>query len=325
MPQVVEFDETGGPEVLHAVERTVADPGPGEVRLALELIGVNRLDAMSRAGQSPRPVPLPRARLGLEASGRIESVGPEVAGLAVGDPVLITAVPDAEVNGSYAEALTLPAARVIRRPDGLDAAAAAALWVSYSTAYGALVEKSGLRPGDRILITAASSGIGLAAIQIANQLGAVPLAVTRSAAKRARLLEAGAAAVIVSDEEDVPARTRELTDGIGADIIIDAVMGPGLAPLATAARFAGTLVSVGWLDPRPPVLPAVPLTLHRYMSFEHTLDPVVVARMAAFLGAGVRLGAIAPAIDRILPLAEAAQAHRRLESGQGFGKVLLSV
>jgi NADPH:quinone reductase-like Zn-dependent oxidoreductase len=239
--------------------------------------------------------------------------------------VLITAVPDAHVNGTYASELVVPADRLIRRPADVDPVAAAALWVAHSTAYGALFEKATLRPGDHLLITAATSSVGLAAIQIANQIGAVPIAVTRSAAKRGALEAAGAASVIALDKDDLHARVAELTGSAGVEVILDAVMGPGLADLGRAARFAGTIVTVGWLDPRPPVFPSVPITVHRYMSFEHVLNQAIVARMAAFLFAGIRSGVIKPIVDRTFPLAEVARAHERLESSQGVGKVVLTV
>ena len=141
----------------------------------------------------------------------------------------------------------MPASRVIPRPAGLDAATAAALWVSYSTAYGALIEKAGMRPGDHLLITAASSAAGLAAIQIARQIGAIPLAVTRQTAKKDALLAAGAAAVSATDQDDIVKATKQHTGGADADIILDFVMGPGLAGLAGAAKFSGTLVTqAGW-------------------------------------------------------------------------------
>jgi NADPH:quinone reductase-like Zn-dependent oxidoreductase len=239
--------------------------------------------------------------------------------------VIIAAVPAMDLNGTYAEHTVVPATSVIPRPAGLDPVTAAALWVSYSTAYGALVEKAGMRPGDHVLVTAASSTVGLAAIQVANQLGAVPLAVTRTAAKRERLLAAGAATVFAAEEGGVAEAARAYTAGAGVELVLDSVMGPGLAELATAAAFNGTVVTVGWLDPRPASMPTnAPLTIHRYMSFEHTLDPVVVRRMAAFLAAGLRLGALVPAVDSTFALEDAAQAHRHLESGDRFGKVVLT-
>jgi NADPH:quinone reductase-like Zn-dependent oxidoreductase len=326
MPRVVVFDETGGPEVLHIVEEPVIEPTAGEIRVRIEAFAVNPLDRMVREGRSPRPVLLPHARLGVEGTGVIDALGPGVTAMAVGDPVILSAVPDFETRGSYAEYTTVPASRVVPRPDGLDVTGAAALWVAYSTAYGALVEKAGMRPGDQVLITAASGGVGRAAIQIANQMGAVPIAVTRQTAKRESLLAAGAAAAIATDAEDVAEATRRHTAGAGADIILDAVMGPGLAALSRAAKLGGTLVTVGWLDPRPASFPANPsLTLHRFMGFADLADPATVRRVAAFLAAGVRTGVLRPAVDRVFGLDDIVETHRYLEKGTPAGKIVVTV
>ncbi len=326
MPRTVVFDRTGDPEVLRIVDEPAAEPGDGEVRVKIEAIGVNRLDHMMRSGAYPRPFRLPHARLGCEGTGVIDAIGAGVEGVAVGDPVLITAVPMMDINGTYGEYTVVPASSVVSRPAGLDPTSAAALWVSYSTAYGALVEKAGMQPGDHVLITAASSAIGLAAIQIANQIGAIPIATTRHSAKKEALLAAGAAAVFATDQGDMVQAVRAHTGGIGADIILDSVMGPGLAELATAAKSGGTLVTVGWLDPRPASMPMnAPLTIYRYMSFEHTLDPVVVRRMAAFFGAGLRTGALRPTVDSVFALENIVEAHRYLEQGQQIGKIVVTV
>jgi NADPH:quinone reductase-like Zn-dependent oxidoreductase len=326
MPRVVVFDKTGAPDVLRIVDEPVTEPGPGEVRVKIEAAGVNRLDQMMRSGAYPRPFRLPHARLGCEGTGTIDALGSDVDGISVGEPVIITAVPAMDLNGTYAEYTVVPATAVIPRPLGLDATSAAALWVAYSTAYGALVEKAGMRPGDHVLITAASSSVGLAAIQVANQIGAVPIAVTRHVAKKDALKAAGAADVIATDQDNVAEAARACTKGAGAEIILDSVMGPGLAELATAAKPGGTLVTVGWLDPRPASMPMnAPLTMYRYMSFEHVLNPVVVRRMAAFLTAGLRSGALHPTIDKVVSLDEIADAHRYLERGEQIGKIVAAI
>jgi NADPH:quinone reductase-like Zn-dependent oxidoreductase len=324
MPRVVVFDEFGGPDVMHVVEEPVVEPAAGEVRVRIEAFAVNPLDQMMRSGTSPAPVPLPHARLGVEGTGVIDALGAEATGLEIGDPVILAAIPDASVRGSYAEYTTVPASRVIARPAGLAITEAAAVWVAYSTAYGALVEKAKIRPGDYVLITAASGGVGRAAIQIANQIGAVPVAVTRHTAKKDDLLAAGAAAVIATDRMNVAEAVGRHTGGAGADIVLDLVTGPGQQDLLKAARPGGTLVAAGFLDPRPTPSPAsTPVTIFRYRSFEHTLDDVVVKRMAAFLNAGVRLGALRPAIDKVFTLDDIAEAHRRLEQGLHAGKKIV--
>ncbi|TXS23595.1 zinc-dependent alcohol dehydrogenase family protein [Streptomyces sp. gb1(2016)] len=326
MPRVVVFDRTGAPDVLHLVDEPLDEPGTGEVRIRIEAAGVNWLDQMMRAGHYPGPVRLPHARLGCEGTGTVDAVGPGVEGIAAGDAVIITAVPAMDLNGTYAEYTTVPAASVVPRPAGLDATAAAALWVAYSTAYGALVEKAATRPGDHVLITAASSAVGLAAIQVARQLGAVPLAVTRSGAKKDALLAAGAEAVIATDRDDVSEAAHRHTGGAGADIILDTVMGPGLADLSKAAKPGGTLVTAGWLDPRPASFPMNwPLTIIGYASFEHTLDPTVVRRIAAFLEAGLRTGALRPTVDRVFGLDDIVAAHAYLEEGRQVGKIVVTV
>jgi NADPH:quinone reductase-like Zn-dependent oxidoreductase len=326
MPRVVVFDEFGGPEVLHVVEEPAVAPGAGEVRVRIEAFAVNPLDQLMRSGASPAPVPLPHARLGVEGAGVIDAVGPQVTGLEPGDPVLITAIPDASVRGSYADYTTIPASRVVARPAGLSVTEAAAVWVAYSTAYGALVEKAGMRPGDHVLITAASGGVGRAAMQIAGQLGAVPIAVTRHSKKKDDLLAAGAAAAVATDEEDLAEAVGHLTGGAGADLALDLVMGPGQVDLVRAVRLEGTLVAAGSLDPRPAPFPGKPLTIYRYRSFEHTLDPDAVRRMAAFLQAGVRLGALRPAIATVFRHDDVVEAHRYLEKGlHGGRKIVVSV
>jgi NADPH:quinone reductase-like Zn-dependent oxidoreductase len=326
MARVVVFDEFGGPDVLTVVDEPAGEPAAGEVRVRIEAFAVNPLDQMMRSGTSPGPVPLPHARLGVEGAGVVDALGPGVAGLEIGAPVILAAIPDASVRGSYAEYTTVPASRVVARPAGLGSTAAAAIWVAFSTAYGALVEKAGMRPGDHVLITAASGGVGRAAMQIANQLGAVPIAVTRHRAKQDDLLAAGAAAVVATDEADIAGAVRRHTGGSGADIVLDLVRGPGQQDLVNAARPGATLVVAGFLDPRPTPFPhGAPLTIVSYASYEHTLDPVAVRRMAAFLNAGVRLGALRPAIDQVFSLGDIAEAHRRFEKGSHAGKIVVTV
>lgn len=327
MPRVVVFDEFGGPDVMHIVEEPAAEPGAGEVRVKMQAFAVNPLDQMMRSGSSPAAVPLPHARLGVEGTGVVDALGPEVTGIKIGDPVILAAIADASVQGSYAEYTTVPASRLIPRPAGLGITEAAAIWVAYSTAYGALIERARMRPADHILITAASGGVGRAAMQIATQIGAAPIAITRHSAKKDDLLAAGAAAVIATDHMDVTEAVRHHTGGTGADIVLDAVMGPGLPALLEAARPGGTLVAVGFLDPRPTPFPkSTPLTIYRYRSFEHTLDPVAVKRMAAFLNAGVRLGALRPAVAQVFALDDVVEAHRFLEQGLHEGeKIVVTV
>ena len=324
MSRVVVFDEFGGPEVLHIVNDPVVEPAADEVRVRIEAFAVNPLDAMMRSGASPAPVPLPHARLGIEGAGVIDAIGSGVIGLQLGDPVIITAIPDPSIRGSYADHTTIPASWVIPRPVGLSCTQSAAIWVAYSTAYGAMMEAARMRPNDRVLIAGASGAVGRAAIQIANQIGAVPLAITRDSARAGELLAAGAAAVIATDHEDVVDEVRRHTDGAGADIVVDLVRGPGQQDLLTATRRGGTLVAAGFLDPRPTPDPEdTSATIINYRGFDYLLDPSVVKRMAAFLEAGVRLGALEPAIDTVLSLEDVVEAHRRFDDGMHSGRKII--
>ncbi|RDV44314.1 alcohol dehydrogenase [Leifsonia sp. ku-ls] len=324
MSRVVVFDRFGGPEVLHLLDERPADPSPGEVRVRMQAAAVNPIDAMARSGASPAPVPLPHARLGVEGTGVVDVVGDGVTDTHGGDPVIVTAIPDAVAGGSYADHVVVPAADLIPRPPQLSVPEAAATWVGFSTAYGALVEVGGMRPGDHVLVTGATGGVGRAAIDVANRLGAVPIALTRRAARAAELTAAGAAAVVAADRDDVVEEVRRLTEGRGADLVLDLVRGPGQADLVRATRTGGTVVAAGFLDPRPTPEPSrSDVTVVGYRGFDHLADPAVVGRMAAFFADGVRLGTLRPALDRTFPLEDVVEAHRRFDSGANAGRKIV--
>ena len=172
MTRTVLFHELGGPEVMRLEDVEVGDPGPGEVRIRVDAIGLNRAEALFRSGHYIEPAKRFPARLGTEAAGVIEAVGSGVTGLRPGEPV--STVPAFSQNdyGVYADQAIVPAAAVLRRPEGLGAVDGAAVWMPYVTAYGALVEVGGLRAGDTVVLNAASSSVGLAAIQVADRVGA---------------------------------------------------------------------------------------------------------------------------------------------------------
>ena len=255
MTKKVVFNEFGGPEVLKVEDVEVGEPGKGELRIRVDAIGVNRAEALYRAGFYFYQPSFPSAGLGYEAAGTVESVGEGVDGFALGDPV--STIPAFLMNeyGTYGQQVIMPAAAVVRRPDGIDAVIGASVWMAYTTAYGMLVEIGQIRPGDTVLITAASSSVGLAAIQIANRLSAIPIATTRTSAKKERLRQAGAAHVIVTQEEDVVEAVRELTGGTGAALAVDSVAGEGVHDVVTAVAPGGTLIVYGWLDPNPIPMP----------------------------------------------------------------------
>ncbi|MFI7705940.1 zinc-dependent alcohol dehydrogenase family protein [Nonomuraea sp. NPDC049480] len=330
MTKTVRFHEFGGPEVLRLEDLEPGEPGPGEVRIRVDAIGLNRAEALFRRDQYIEPVKNLPAGLGTEAAGVIEAVGPEVAGFAEGQAVSVVPAFSQNDYGLYAERAIAPAAALLHRPDGVDAVSGAAVWMPYLTAYGALVEVGGMRAGDTVVLNAASSSVGLAAIHTAVRVGAVPIAITRTGAKKERLLEEGAAEVIVSDEEDVTGRVLALTGGKGAEHVFDAVAGPGVTDLARAVAAGGTLFLYGMLSGQPTPYPGFDLgmpalNVRTYTVHETTRDPRRIRRAAAFVASGLRAGAFRPVVDRLFTLDEIVRAHQHMESGTRFGKIVVTV
>ncbi|AUY50266.1 zinc-dependent alcohol dehydrogenase family protein [Streptomyces sp. CB01881] len=330
MARTVRFHEHGGPEVLRLEDAEAGAPGPGELLIRVDAIGLNRAEVMFRSGVYIEPVREFPARLGSEAAGVVEAVGPDAAGFEPGQAVSV--VPAFSMNdyGVYAERAVVPAAAVVHRPEGLDAVTGAAVWMPYLTAYGALVDVGGMRAGDTVVITAASSSVGLAAIQLAHRVGAVPIATTRTQAKREALLKAGAAAVIVTEEESVVDRVRELTGGRGAEFVFDAVAGRGVLDLARAVASGGTLFLYGALSGEPTPYPGFELgmpalNMRTYTLHEITRDGERLRRAEAFVASGLRSGAFTPVVDRVFDLAEVAEAHRYMEAGNQLGKIVVTV
>lgn len=330
MALTVRFHEYGGPEVLRLDDVDPGRPGPGEVLVRIEAVGVNRAEALFRSGRYIEPAATFPARLGAEAAGVVEALGPGVDEVAPGRPVSVVPAFSQNDYGVYAERAVVPARALVPRPGGVDAVTGAAVWMPHLTAYGAMSEVVGLRPGDVAVVTAASSGVGLAALRTAARLGATPVAVTRTRAKADRLRAEGAAEVVVAEEDDVAARVLELTGGHGAAAVFDAVAGPGVVDLARAVAAGGTLLLWGAQSGLPTPYPGFELgmpalSLRTYTVHEITRDPSRLRRAVAFVGSGLRDGAFRAVVDRVFPLADAAGAHRYLDSGDRFGKVVLTV
>ncbi|TVT27182.1 zinc-dependent alcohol dehydrogenase family protein, partial [Amycolatopsis rhizosphaerae] len=300
------------------------------VRIRVDAIGLNRAEILFRSGRYIEQVRKFPARLGTEAAGVIEAIGEGVTGLRVGQAV--STVPAFSQNdyGVYAEQAIVPARAVLPRPEGVGAVEGAAVWMPYVTAYGALVEVGGMRPGDTVVLTAASSSVGLAAIQVADRIGATPLALTRTAAKKDALLKAGAAEVIVTESEDVVERVLAATGGRGAEFVFDAVAGPGVRELGKAVADEGMILVYGALSGEPTPYPALDLgmpalTMRTYTLHETTRRPERLRRAHAFVASGLRSGAFRPVVDRTFGLDEIVEAHRYLESNAQIGKIVVTV
>lgn len=328
MARVVRFHERGGPEVLRIEDVEVPAPGPGEVLIRVKALGLNRAEASMRKGTYIETPALPSG-LGLEAAGIVEAVGERVDGFAPGDAVSIIPPRSMARWPAYGELVAFPAELVVKHPPSLGFEAAAATWMQYLTAYGALVDIAGLGRGEPAVVTAASSSVGLAAIQIANSLGAVPIAVTRTSAKKAALLDAGAAYVVASQEEDLEARLKEIAPE-GVRVVLDAVGGPIFTPLTAAMARGGILLEYGGLSPEATPFPlfdvlAKALTLRGYLVHEITGNPERLEAAQRFILDGLTSGALKPVIARTFPFNEIVEAHRFLESGEQFGKVVVTV
>ncbi|MGB5338377.1 MAG: zinc-dependent alcohol dehydrogenase family protein [Gammaproteobacteria bacterium] len=329
MPKIVRFHATGDADVLKIEDMPLTEPGDGEVRLKVEAIGLNRAEVMYRRGQYLETPELP-SRLGYEAAGTIDAVGPGVSGLQVGDRV--STIPSFSMGkyGVYGESAIVPAYAAAPYPDNLTPVEGAAIWMQYLTAFGALIEYGQTNAQDSVLITAASSSVGLAAIQITRNAGASAIATTRGADKKPFLLEAGADHVIVTDEEDLAERVMEITSGTGARILFDPVAGPFLEMLAAAAAPGATIFEYGALAPAPTPFPLFTalekgLTVRGYTLFEIVRDAEKLARGKQYIHGALQSGKLKPVIDRTFPLDAIVEAHRYMESNRQKGKIVVTV
>ena len=329
MPEVVRFHQLGGPENLVFEDLPTAVPGPGEAKLRIHAVGMNRAESMYYHGYYIEQPILP-SRIGYEASGVVEAVGEGVDKSWIGKQV--ATVPGFSQNkyGLLGKEAIVPASSLAEYPAKLSAEEGAGIWMQYLTAWGALVHFGKVAPDNFVLITAATSSVGLAAIQIVKDAGAVAIATTRSSGKRDALLKLGADHVIATEEEDLVARVKEITGGKGARIIFDPVAGPWVETLAKAAAYQGTIFEYGILslEPTPfPIMEALPrgIAVRGYIISEITGDPKVFPEAKKYIYDRLADGRFKPEIDRVFPLEQVIEAYRYLESNQQIGKLVLKV
>ena len=286
MPRIVRFARHGGPEVLEVREEPLEEPGEGEVRLKIEAIGLNRAEIMLRNGAYVSNPTFP-SRIGIEASGVIDAVGPGVSGLSIGERA--GAVPfnswdqwgnwtNDSVNkyGLYGESAVVRRSCCPRSAwpailTGYRRSRAGALWCQYGTAWGGLVDHAGVSSDDIVLVTAASSSAALAGLQIAKNAGAMVIAATRRSDKAEFLFGAGADHVVATEEEDLGTRVKEITSGQGFTIAYDPVGGAFIGDLVAAAQPYGLIVNYGNLRTEPIDIPVLPMLAKRLFFKFHSL------------------------------------------------------
>ena len=329
MTRSVRIHEFGDADVLRIEDIVIGEPGAGEARLRIHAIGLNRTEVTLRSGRSPVKAALPSS-IGFEAAGVIEALGPDVTGFAVGDRVALVPAYGAAQYALYGEVSLAPARSLVAIPDHVSFSEAAATWVPYGTAWGGLIKIGALAAGQTVLISAASSSVGVAAIQIANRLRARPIALTRTSGKADALRAHGAAAVIATAEQDVVAEVKRLTDGKGADLAFDPVGGPPFAQLARAAANGRTLILYGALATEPAVVPPVDIFARdltiRGLSFPNLMrDDAQLAALKRFVSDGLAERTLRPTIARTFLFDQIADAHRFIEAGEQIGKVVVTV
>ena len=316
----------GGPEVLSVVELPDPVPGPGEVVLDVAAAGLNRADLMQRMGFYPPP-PGASDVLGMECSGTVAAVGPDVTRWSVGDRAcaLLAA-------GGYASQVAVPAGQVMPVPDGVDLITAAALPEATATVWSNVYMVAGLQPGETILVQGGAGGIGTTAIQLASRLGSRVLTTAGTPEKLALCASLGADVTINYREQDFVEVVRESTDGGGADVILDNMGAKYLSRNLDALAIEGRLVIIGMQGGTKAELDIATLLRKRGAVIATSLRSRPTEEKAAICAAVVEHvwplvadGRVRPIVDRTMPLEEVRAAHELMESGEHTGKILLTL
>lgn len=333
----------GGPEVLEVADLPVPEPGPKEVRVRLKAAALNHLDVWVRKGVASPKLPLPHV-LGADGSGVVDAVGPGVEGFAPGDEVVINPglscgrcerclagednlCPRYQIlgehrHGTYAEYVVLPEANLAPKPKNLSFEEAAAIPLTFLTAWQMVVDKLGVRPGDDVLVMAAGSGVSVAAIQIAKLFGARVIATAGSEDKLRRAKALGADETVNYTHPDWPKEVRRLTGGKGADKVVDHTGALYFEGVIKATANGGRIAIAGASSGYEGTLPFAHV-FYRQLSI---LGSTMASKSLLFpILRFVEEGKLKPVVGQVLPLEAAAEGHRLLEERRVFGKVVLQV
>jgi NADPH2:quinone reductase len=323
---IIEVTTPGGPEAMHLATAPVPQPRPGEVLVKVAAAGVNRPDVQQRKGAYPPP-PGASPILGLEIAGEVVAAG-EGATLAIGAQVCALAN-----GGGYAEYCAVPQTQALPWPAGYDAIRAAALPETFFTVWANVFDIGRLQAGEALLVHGGSSGIGTTAIQLAKALGARVFATAGSEAKCDACVKLGAEAAINYKTEDFAERIKALTDGRGVDVVLDMIGGPYAQRNLRCLAMDGRLVLIAFLGgSKVETFDLMTVMTKRLTITGSTMRPRTAAQKAAIAQSLLHRawpllerGAVAPVIHGVFPLAEAAAAHRLMESSEHIGKIMLTV
>ena len=317
--KAIRIHEDGGPEVLRYEDAPDPEPGPGEVLVSLRAASLNHLDIWIRRGLPS--VPKPRI-LGADGAGVRADTGERVVinpGLEHGDRILVIGE---HMDGTHAELVAVPETNVYPLPERISFEEAAAFPLVFETAYRMLVTKAGLKEGEWVLLWGIGGGVPTAALAIAKALGARALVTSSSDEKLERASELGADAAVNHADADVVEAVKEATGGAGVDVVLEHVGEATWQRSLQAVRAAGRIAVCGATSgPNPPA------ALHRIWWKQLTIYGSTMGTKEDFEGAYelVRSGRARPVVDTVLPLSEARAAHERLEAGEQFGKIVLSI
>lgn len=319
--------EPGGPEVLEMRDVPRPEPSRGEVRVRVRATAVNRADLLQRMGAYPAPPGSPADIPGLEIAGEVDAVGEGAPELAVGDRVM-----GIVGGGGYAEHVVVHARTLARIPAGMSFADAAAIPEAFLTAWDAIVAQGRLSSGEVLLVHAAGSGVGTAAVQIANAIGARPIGTVRTPSKLARAAELGLADGIVVEGASFAGEVLTRTGGRGVDVVLELVGGAYVAQDLMCLAQRGRIVVVGTMGGGRVDLDLTLLMRKRAevrgtMLRARPIEEKIVAGQALerHLCPLFLRGALRPVVDRVLPLGRAADAHRLMQNNDAFGKLVLEV
>lgn len=326
MEKAIRFHKTGGPEVLQLEDVAVGDPGAGEVRLRHVAVGLNFADTYFRNGTYPISLP---AGMGVEAAGVVEAVGPDVSNVAVGDKVTYTGF--LNTLGAYSTARTIAAAPLIKLPAGIECETAAAMTMRGLTSAYLMRRIYPFKSGDTLLIHAAAGGVGLIVSQWAKLLGLRVIGTVSTEEKAAVARAHGCDEIINYSHEDVAKRARELTDGVGVNVVFDSVGKSTFMASLDSLKRRGLLVCVGTasgpIEPFNPQILAMKGSLYvtRPALADYIADPAEKAELAGEIFGHVAAGRIKIEINQRYALGDAIQAHRDLEARKTTGSSIFVI